>query len=430
MTSQINPPPRLLMGPGPVDADPRVLRAMAAPLVGQFDPFMTDTMTETMGLWREVWRTANEQTFLVDGTSRAGIEAALVSLLEPGDDVVVPSFGRFGHLLAEISERAGARVHLVEAEWGSVVDPDRIAEVARRVRPRVIAVVHGDTSTTMAQPLDTLGEIARDTGALLYVDATATLGGNVFETDAWGIDAATAGLQKCLGGPSGSAPITLSERAAERIRSRRHVEAGIKADDDVAAGARILSNYLDLAQIMEYWGPRRLNHHTEATSMLYAARECARLIGAEGVTARAERHARHCAAMTAGLRGLGLETFGDDRYRMNNVVAVHIPERLRAEPGAADAVRTALLEDFGIEIGTSFGPLHGKVWRVGVMGTGARRDAVLATLAGLEHVLRRAGVTVPPGGGVDEALAAYGGHADHALAATSGAGATNLKGHA
>ncbi|RPF20632.1 pyridoxal-phosphate-dependent aminotransferase family protein [Myceligenerans xiligouense] len=408
MTSQIDPPPRLLMGPGPVDADPRVLRAMAASLVGQFDPFMTDTMTETMGLWREVWRTVNEQTFLVDGTSRAGIEAALVSLLEPGDDVVVPSFGRFGHLLAEISERAGARVHPVEAEWGSVVDPDRIAELVRRVRPRVIAVVHGDTSTTMAQPLDALGEIARAHEALLYVDATATLGGNVFETDAWGIDAATAGLQKCLGGPSGSAPVTLSERAAARIRSRRHVEAGIRAADDVEPpGTRIASNYLDLAQIMDYWGPRRLNHHTEATSMLYAARECARLIGAEGVGARAARHARHGAAMVAGVRGLGLETFGDDRYRMNNVVAVYLPERLRAEPGAGDAVRAALLEDFGIEIGTSFGPLHGQVWRIGVMGTGARRDAVLATLAGLEHVLRRAGVGVPPGGGVDAALAAY-----------------------
>lgn len=416
-TSQINPPPRLLMGPGPVDADPRVLRAMAAPLVGQFDPFMTDTMTETMGLWREVWRTTHEQTFLVDGTSRAGIEAALVSLLEPGDDVVVPSFGRFGHLLAEISGRAGARVHPVEAPWGTVVDPEHVAEVVRRVRPRVIAVVHGDTSTTMAQPLAALGEIARETGALLYVDATATLGGNLFETDAWGIDAATAGLQKCLGGPSGSAPVTLSERAADRIRSRRHVEAGIRAADDVEApGTRILSNYLDLSQIMEYWGPRRLNHHTEATSMLYAARECARLVGAEGVAARAARHARHGAAMVAGVRGLGLETFGDDRHRMNNVVAVHIPDRLRADPGAGDAVRAALLGDFGIEIGTSFGPLHGQVWRLGVMGTGARRDAVLTTLAALEHVLRRAGVPVAPGGGVDAALTAYAGPAERGAA--------------
>lgn len=401
--TQIHPPARLLMGPGPVDADPRVLRAMAAPLVGQFDPFMTDTMTEAMALWRTVWDTANEQTFLVDGTSRAGIEAALVSLLEPGDRVLVPVFGRFGHLLAEIGARAGAEVHTIETEWGTVFDPGQIEEAVRRVRPRVLAVVHGDTSTTMAQPLADLGRIAHDHDALLYVDATATLGGNPFHTDEWGVDAATAGLQKCLGGPSGSAPVTLSPAAVAAIDRRKQVEAGIRTDHDVPPdGAPILSNYLDLAQIMDYWGPRRLNHHTQGTSMLYAARECARVLTEEGMAAAVERHVRHGAAMLAGVRGLGLEVFGDVGHKMHNVVAVRIPAGMDGE-----AVRGALLDDFGIEIGTSFGPLHGVVWRIGTMGFNARRDAVLTTLAALEHELRRNGFRPPPSSGVTAALASY-----------------------
>jgi (S)-ureidoglycine-glyoxylate aminotransferase len=356
-----------------------------------------------MALWRTVWNTANEQTFLVDGTARAGIEAALVSLLEPGDRVLVPVFGRFGHLLAEICGRAGAEVHTIETEWGTVLDPDRIEDAVRRVRPRVVAVVHGDTSTTMAQPLADLGRIAHAHDALLYVDATATLGGNAFHTDEWGVDAATAGLQKCLGGPSGSAPVTLSPAAVAAIDRRKQVEAGLRTADDVAPpGAPIVSNYLDLAQIMEYWGPRRLNHHTEATSMLYAARECARLLAAEGVGTAVARHARHGAAMLAGVRGLGLEVFGDVAHKMHNVLAVRIPGGVDG-----DAVRAALLADFGIEIGTSFGPLHGVVWRIGTMGFNARRDAVLTTLAGLEHELRRAGFGAPAGGGVEAALASY-----------------------
>lgn len=403
MPSQIAPPPRLLMGPGPVNADPRVLRAMSAQLVGQYDPVMTGYMTETMGLLRGVFRTDNEQTFLVDGTSRAGIEAALVSLVEPGDRVLVPVFGRFGHLLVEIAERCGAEVHTIERPWGEVFEPEEIEAAVERVRPSVVAVVHGDTSTTLAQPLGGLGEICRRYDAILYVDATASLGGNDLATDTLGLDVVTAGLQKCLGGPSGSAPITLSERAVERIVARRHTEAGIRdADEQDAAGRRIASNYLDLAQIMDYWGPRRLNHHTEATTMLYGARECARLLVEEGMDAAVERHRLHGAAMAAGVAGLGLELYGDQRYKMNNVVGVVIPDGV-----VGDAVRSELLTDYGIEIGTSFGPLHGKVWRIGTMGHNARKDAVLTTLAAFEQVLRRAGVRVPPGGGVDAAQAVY-----------------------
>jgi len=364
---------------------------------------MTGYMTETMGLLRGVFRTINEQTLLVDGTSRAGIEAALVSLVEPGDRVLVPVFGRFGHLLVEIAERCGAEVHTIERPWGEVFEAEEIEAAVERVRPSVVAVVHGDTSTTLAQPLDGLGEICRRYDAILYVDATASLGGNDLATDDLALDVVTAGLQKCLGGPSGSAPVTLSPRAVDRIVARRHTEAGIRdADEQDAAGRRIASNYLDLAQIMDYWGPRRLNHHTEATTMLYGARECARLLVEEGMDAAVERHRLHGAAMAAGVAGLGLELYGDQRHKMNNVIGVVIPDGV-----VGDAVRGEMLADYGIEIGTSFGPLHGRVWRIGTMGYNARKDAVLTTLAAFEQVLRRAGERVPPGGGVDAAQAVY-----------------------
>lgn len=396
--ASLDPPARLLMGPGPISAYPSVLRAMSAPLIGQYDPFMTAAMTETQELYRQVWATRNDATLLIDGTSRAGIEAAIVSLVKPGDRVLVPVFGRFGHLLAEIAERALAEVHTIEVEWGQVFPVSAIEEAIVRVRPHLLALVQGDTSTTMNQPLDEVGEVCARHGVLFYTDATASLGGNEFDADAWGVDAATAGLQKCLGGPSGSAPITLSDRAVEVIRSRKRIEAGIREEGDESAADFIRSNYFDLGMILDYWGPRRLNHHTEATSMLYAARECARVMLTEGRAAVIDRHRVAGAAMLAGVEGLGLGVFGDVTHKMNNVVAVEIPEDV---PG--DAARGALLEDFGIEIGTSFGPLHGRVWRIGTMGANARKDAVLTTLAALEVVLRRYGVAVPAGGGVEAA---------------------------
>ena len=398
----IDPPARLLMGPGPISAYPSVLRAMSAPLVGQYDPFMTATMTETQELYRQVWATDNDATVLVDGTSRAGIEAAMISLVRPGDRVLVPIFGRFGHLLAEIAERAMAEVHTIEVPWGEVFPVSAVREAIERVKPHLLALVQGDTSTTMLQPLEEIGELCRANGVLFYTDATASLGGNAFEMDAWGLDAATAGLQKCLGGPSGSAPISLSEAAVEVIRSRTRIEAGIREAGDPTAADFVRSNYFDLGMILDYWGPRRLNHHTEATTMLYGARECARVLLLEGRDAVIDRHRLHGEAMLAGVRGLGLTVFGDVAHKMSNVVAVEIPEGV---PG--DAARTAMLDDFGIEIGTSFGPLHGRVWRIGTMGYNARTDAVLQTLASRETVLRRFGAPVPAGGGVEAANDVY-----------------------
>ncbi|WES63708.1 alanine--glyoxylate aminotransferase family protein [Microbacter sp. GSS18] len=398
----IDPPARLLMGPGPISAYPSVLTAMSAPLVGQYDPFMTATMAETQELYRGVWSTTNDATLLIDGTSRAGIEAAIVSLVRPGDRVLVPVFGRFGHLLAEIAERAMAEVHTIEVEWGQVFPVSVIEEAIVRVKPHLLGLVQGDTSTTMNQPLDEVGALCAEHGVLFYSDATASLGGNAFEADAWGLDAATAGLQKCLGGPSGSAPITLSERAVEVVQSRKKIEAGIREPGDPDAPDFVRSNYFDLGMILDYWGPRRLNHHTEATSMLYGARECARVLLEEGRDAVVARHRLAGEAMLAGVRGLGLVVFGDVAHKMNNVVAVEIPEGV---PG--DVARGEMLTDFGIEIGTSFGPLHGRVWRIGTMGYNARKDAVLTTLAALEAVLRRHGHAVPTGGGVEAAADVY-----------------------
>jgi (S)-ureidoglycine---glyoxylate transaminase len=399
MTSlPIDPPQRLLMGPGPINADPRVLRAMSAQLVGQYDPAMTGYMNETMELYRGVFRTTNAATFLIDGTSRAGIEAAFVSLIEPGDRVLVPIFGRFGHLLREIAERCGADVHIIEREWGTVFTPSEIETALIQVKPKLLAVVHGDTSTTVAQPLDEIGALAAKHGALLYTDTTASLGGNTFLMDDWHVDVVTSGLQKCLAGPSGSSPISLSDAAVAVVNSRKSVEAGIRTDGDAVSAHPIRSNYFDISQLLDYWGPKRLNHHTEATSMLYAARECARLLVDEGMDAAVARHARYGGAMVEGLTALGLDLFGDQSVRMNNVVGVKIPDGIDG-----DALRAMMLGDFGIEIGTSFGPMAGKVWRIGTMGYNARRDTVLTTLAALEVALRASGVTVTAGSGVGAA---------------------------
>jgi len=401
--AEIDPPQRLLMGPGPVNAHPRVLRAMSADLLGQFDPEMTAYMNEVMALYRPIFGTRNTWTFLVDGTARAGIEAALVSLVAPGQTVLVVDFGRFGLLLGEILARIGARIETVSAPWGQVVELDAIEDALKRVRPSLVATIHGDTSTTMAQPLEGFGALCRKYGALSYVDATATIGGMELAADRWAVDVVSGGLQKCLGGPSGSAPITLSEAAAERIFARRHVERGIVRDDlDDGEGPRIGSNYFDLAMVMDYWSDKRLNHHTEATTMLYGARECARIVLQEGLETRYARHRAAGRAVTAGARALGLEVFGDHRHRMSNVTGIVIPAGVDGE-----AVRRRMREDFQIEIGSAFGPLQGRLWRIGAMGYNAAKHKVLITLGALETVLRAEGFAAPAGVAVEAALAAW-----------------------
>jgi len=401
----LDPSPRLLMGPGPVDVYPRVLRALSTPMLGQFDPEFTEYMNQTMALYRQVYRTANHWTLLVNGTARAGIEACLGALVSPGDKVLVPRFGRFGHLLAEICRRVGGEIVTIETEWGTVFETGHIADAIREHRPKVVALVHGDTSTTMVQPLEGIGAVCREHDALLYVDATATLGGMPVNVDEWQLDAVSAGLQKCMSGPPGSSPVTIGERAAEIVGKRKHIEGGIQPAGYVAAGGPIIgSNYLDLGMLMDYWSPQRLNHHTESTTMLYAARECARIVLEEGLDNCFARHGLASRALRGGLEAMGLGLFGDAPHRMTNVTGVFIPEAC----GDGEAIRSELLHDFGIEIGTSFGPLAGKIWRIGTMGHVCRKANVLRCVSALDAVLRRNGFEAPAGAGVDAVDRAYG----------------------
>jgi (S)-ureidoglycine---glyoxylate transaminase len=388
--NELNPAPRLLMGPGPINADPRVLKAMSTQLLGQFDPQFRLMMRETMALYRAFFETQNDWTLVLDGTARSAIEMVMMSVIEQGDKVLVCSFGRFGQLLDEIAQRCGANVKVIHTDWGTVFDLAQIEAAIKEFSPKLVAICQGDTSTTMLQPLDGLGELCHRYGAMLQVDATASCGGTALPADTWQIDAVTAGLQKCLAGPSGIAPITLSNRMAESIYRRRHIEEGLRPASYVpGAGSRIASNYMDVAMIMDYWSDAGLNHHTEATSMLYCARECARIFVQEGLQNVYARHAAGSRALVAGVQGMNLKVYGDMANKMPNVTGVYIPD------------------DFNIEIGTSFGPLHGKVWRIGAMGYNARQDTILQTLGALEVVLAAEGHTFTRGAGVDAAYQSY-----------------------
>jgi (S)-ureidoglycine-glyoxylate aminotransferase len=401
--ADLNPAPRLLMGPGPINADPRVLRAMSSQLLGQFDPQFRHMMRETMALYRLFFETRNDWTLILDGTARAAIEMVMLSAIEPGDKVLVCSFGRFGQLLEEIAQRCNAEIRVVQAAWGTVLDLAQIEATLKVFSPKLVAVCQGDTSTTMLQPLEGLGELCHRYGAMLQVDATASCGGTPLPVDAWQVDAVTAGLQKCLAGPSGAAPITLSDPMARAIYRRRHIEAGLRpADYMPGQGARIASNYMDVAMVMDYWSDAGLNHHTEATTMLYAARECARIFVQEGLPQVYARHAAASRAVVAGVQGMKLRVYGDPAHKMPNVTGVCVPDGVNG-----DKVRAALLKHFNIEIGTSFGPLAGKVWRIGAMGYNARPDCVLTTLAALEVVLAAEGHAFTRGAGVDAAYGAY-----------------------
>ncbi|WP_172193910.1 pyridoxal-phosphate-dependent aminotransferase family protein [Saccharibacillus qingshengii] len=400
---EIQAPLRTIMTPGPVEADPRVLRAMTTPILGQFDPAFTQMMNETMEMLRQTFQTKNQWAFPVDGTSRSGIEAVLCSLIEPGDKVLVPIFGRFGHLLTEIAERSGAEVHLMECAWGEVFDQQAIIDEVKRVQPKILAVVHGETSTGCMQPLDAIGPACRELGVLTVVDAVASIGGVAVKVDEWQLDAVIGGTQKCISVPSGMAPVTYNERVERILNSRKRVERGVaQAGDRREVAHPIRSNYFDLSQLQDYWGPRRLNHHTEATSMLYALREGLRLILEEGLEERFERHRLHEQALMAGLRGMGLTLFNDVAWKLPVVTCIRIPEGVDGE-----SVRGMLLNQFGIEIASSFGPLHGQIWRIGTMGYSCRQENVLFVLAALEAVLIRHRAPITIGRGVQEALDVY-----------------------
>ncbi|MCF2939738.1 alanine--glyoxylate aminotransferase family protein [Paenibacillus alkaliterrae] len=392
------------MTPGPVEVDPRVLRAMSFPILGQFDPEFTALMNETMGMLRELFMTDNEWAFPVDGTSRSGIEAVLVGLIEPGDKVLVPVYGRFGHLLTEIAKRCGAEVVTLEKEWGYVFELAELEDAIRQHRPKLVAMVHGETSTGRMQPLEGVGQVCREVDALLVVDAVATIGGIELATDRLLIDAVIGGTQKCLSVPAGMAPITYNKRAEAKLQARKKIERGLLLADgeDDPLLRPIQSNYLDLSQLQDYWSPARLNHHTEATSMLYALREGLRLVLEEGLEARFARHREHEAALVAGLEAMGLRQYGDPSCKMTVVTCIEIPAGIDGE-----SVRAMLLDHFGIEIASSFGPLKGKIWRIGTMGYSCSKRNVLLTLGALEAALLRHGHRLEAGRGLQAAMDSY-----------------------
>jgi (S)-ureidoglycine---glyoxylate transaminase len=383
------PSPRILLGPGPSMADPRVLRAMATPVLGQFDPEFSAIMNEVMVLCRFAFQTDNTKTFPVSGTGRAGLEAAMASLIEPGDRVVVGECGNFGLLLIEIARRCGAEVVAVRAEWGHVIEAEAIERALQGGRTKLVALIHGETSTGVLQPLQEIAQLVHRYDAILLADAVVTLGGCEVAVDRWDIDVAIAATQKCLSCPSGLAPLTFNGRAEALLETRQ---------------SSIQSNYLDLTQLARYWSADRFNHHTAPTAMVYGLREALRALQVEGLEPRFARHRLHGGALRAGIDALGLQLFGQEPpvHRLPMITPVVVPD------GIDDLrVRQLLLHDFGVEIGAAFGPLQGRIWRIGTLGYSATRQNILLCLAALEAVLRREGWKLDAGAGVDAALEYY-----------------------
>ena len=387
--SELLPPSRLLLGPGPSMVHPRVLKAMSTPLLGHLDPKFLEIMNEVQGLLRTVFQTQNPFTIAISGTGSAGMEAALVNLVEPGDTVMVGVNGVFGGRMADIVGRCGGKLVRLEVPWGQVFPREAIAEALKKHAPvKAVCLVHAETSTGAQQPLDGLGRLCRDAGAMLVVDAVTSLGGIPVGVDAWEADAVYSGAQKCLSCPPGLAPLTLSPRAIEVIKARK---------------AKVQSWYLDCGMIADYWAEgRRVYHHTAPISMVYALREALRLVVEEGLEARFARHRRHSAAVMAGLATLGCAPQAQEGHRLASLNCVTVPAGVDEA-----AVRKALLHEFNIEIGSGLGPLAGKVWRVGLMGESSTQANVLAVLAALEQALRRQGKAVEPGVATAAALKAY-----------------------
>ena len=367
---------RLIMTPGPVSVDPRVSQAMSNSILGQFDFEFVNIMNETMSLIRQSFLTKNKWAFPIDGTSRAGLEAVISNIVKPGDEVLVPVIGRFGYLFTELVTRAGGIVHNIHKPMGEVFDQAEIIEALDEYKPKVLAIVHGETSTGRLQPIDQLGRACKERGIFSVVDAVATYQGMVIPVDEWELDAVVGGAQKCLSIPSGITPITFNERFSEEINKRKRVELGIRSNESTEKEHFISSNYLDLTQLQDYWSPKRLNHHTESTTSVYALYTGLKLALSEGIEARDKRHSYHQEALKTALKALGLEIYGDESNEMKMVICVKIPEGIDD-----NAFRNGLLQNYGVEIAGSFGDLQGQIWRIGIMGYGVQKQNILTFLS-------------------------------------------------
>ncbi len=385
-TQVLNPPRRVLLGPGPSEVPDRVLAAMAVPTIGHLDPEYLRIMDTTRRLLQGVFRTTNELTVAMPGTGSAGMETCVSNLIEPGDEMIVCVAGVFGGRMVDVAERYGAEVHRLEVPWGEVFEPETIkAALESFPDTKVVGIVHAETSTGAHQPLEEISRLVHDAGALFLVDAVTSLGGVELEVDGWQIDACYSGTQKCLSCPPGLAPVTMSRAAVEAIHSR---------------SSKVTSWYLDLSMIERYWGQDRVYHHTAPINMSYALYEALRLVEEEGLEARISRHARNHRALRAGLEAMGLSYIPQRSLPVLN--AIH------ALPEVDDAlVRRRLLDEFGIEIGAGLGPFQGKAWRIGLMGASSTRRNVVLVLTALESILADLGVDLSRGAAVAAAMKAY-----------------------
>ena len=384
----LEPPERLLLGPGPSEVHPRVLRAMSTPLVGHLDPAFLVIMNEVQELLRYAFRTSNRWTLPVSGTGSAAMEAAFANLVRPGDTVLVPSNGYFGGRMASMARRAGGTVHSVDAPWGRPLDPDDVRAALAEHRPSVFAFVHAETSTGTLQPdVPELTRLAREAGALVIADTVTSLGGVELEVDRWEVDVAYSGAQKCLSCPPGASPLTLSDRAFERIRDRPEP-------------AR--SWYLDLGLLESYWGEERAYHHTAPITNVYGLREALRIVAEEGIEARWARHRRIASGLRAGVEAMGLAMLPEPRWWLPSLNAVTVPEGVDSK-----RVTRRLLAEHGIEIAGGLGDLAGRIFRIGCMGHACREGNVLRLLSALGPVLRSEGAAVDVAAGLAAAQEAF-----------------------
>ncbi len=367
LTAKFQPPTRLLLGPGPSNAAPSVLQAMSLPLVGHLDPVFVQLMEEIKRMLRTVFQTSNDMTFPVSGTGSAGMEFCFANLIEPGDEVVIGVNGVFGGRMVDVAERCGARVTKVEAPWGNIIDPAAVADALNKVRPKLVAVVHAETSTGALTPVEEISKLAHDAGALFVLDAVTSLAGHPVLIDKWGVDAVYSGTQKCLSCPPGLSPVSFGARAMAAATQRKR---------------KVQSWYLDVNMLASYWGQDRVYHHTAPISMNYALHEALRLILEEGLENRWHRHEQTHLALKHGLAEMGLEFSAQAGHQLWSLNAVRVPEGVDEA-----AIRKALLNDFNIEIGAGLGPLKGKIWRIGLMGENSRVENVEKVLSALKTLL-------------------------------------------
>jgi alanine-glyoxylate transaminase/serine-glyoxylate transaminase/serine-pyruvate transaminase len=376
----LHPPVRVLLGPGPSELDPEVLRSMTLPPLGYADPAMLQIFDELKALLREAFQTRNDFAIALSGTGTAGMQAALCNTIESGDAVVIGCMGYFGERLAAMAERLGAKVTRVDAQWGTPLDADHIRDAIRKVHPRVVGVVHGETSTGIAQNnIVDIAAATHEVDAVLIVDTVASLGGHPINIDAAGIDVCYSGSQKALGAPSGMAPLTLNERAMERVRKRK---------------SPVSSYYLDVSALEKYWYHGQY-HHTISAPLVYALRAALLGLHNEGCERRWARHQRNFAAFRAGIEALGLNILAAPEHSLHTVAGVLLPD----DVDAGD-VRKTLLDDFDIEVATGLGPFKPRMLRVGLMGYGSQPQFVLQLLAALEDVLRAHGHAFEAGAGL------------------------------